>query len=213
MYSRMSFKKFSIVIFILVIVIAVVYFSKNIILRYMGDFLVVNQEIQNADCIVVLSGDYGNRIAEAVDLLKKGRAKWLVLTGPYIQDEHFFKEDLPCNPSWPDLMRSYALRHGINKSLIYSHTTQAASTQEEAESVTRFIKSKNWKSCIVVTSNYHTRRAGFIFKKYAKKAGLNFYIHAAPDPILFPEEWWNCRSCAKNVFYEYTKLIYYIFNY
>ncbi len=206
-------KSLLIFIFCLTVGIAAAYFFRTAMLRFAGNFLVVDQKIQDADCIVVLSGGYENRISKAIELLKKNKAKWLILTGPHIQDEHFFKNDLPCNPSWPDLEGAYALRHGINKTLIYNLTTQAASTQEEAESVTRFIKSKNWKSCIVVTSNYHTRRAGFIFKKYAEKAGLNFYIHAAPDPILFPEEWWNCRPCAKNVFYEYTKLIYYIVNY
>jgi uncharacterized SAM-binding protein YcdF (DUF218 family) len=206
-------KTFFAVISCLVIGIAIIYFFRIAIFRHAGNFLVLSQDVENADCIVVLSGGYGNRIAEGVKLFKDGKAEWLVVTGPPIQEEFFFKDDLPCNPSWPDLMRSYALRSGVDERRIYSLKTKAQSTQEEAELVIEFIKQSGWKSFIVVTSNYHTRRAKGIFTKYARGKGLEFYIHAAPDPVLFPEGWWKCRRCAKNVFYEYTKLIFYTLSY
>lgn len=193
----------------LICVLCFLYFSHPFILKRIGRFLVLSNEVEKADCIVVISGGYGNRISAAVRLFMEGRSDWLVVTGPPIMRDYFFDGYRPCNSSWTDLMRAYALDHGIPESQIFSIKSDAESTKDEAELITKFIESKGWKSAILVTSNYHTKRASSIFSKYAGKRGISIYTFGAKDPIYFPAEWWKYRRCVKVLFYEYSKLIFY----
>ena len=47
----------------------------------------------------------------------------------------------------------------------------------------------------IVTSNYHTRRAGNIFR--SKAHDLEFHIVAAPDRDFTPDGWWKNREGRK----------------
>ncbi len=185
------------------------YYSHPFTLTHLGKYLILNHHVRKADCIVVISGGYGNRIGAAVRLFQEGKAEWLVVTGPRVIGDHFFSGYTDCNPSWAGLMKAYALDHGIPEHRIVSICSDAESTRDEADLIAEFINNNDWKSAILVTSNYHTRRANRIFSKYASKYYISIYMHAAPDPIYFPEEWWTCRQCIKTIFYEYTKLIFY----
>lgn len=202
-----------IIVVFLICALSGLYLSYTVLLKHIGNFLIVNHDIQKSDCIVVIGGGYGNRIAAGVRLFKEGRSNWLVVTGPLIMRDYFFKGYLPCTPSWAGLMKSYALDHGIPESQIISIESNAESTKDEAEIITEFLVTKEWKSAILVTSNYHTRRAYSIFSKYAHKKNLSFYTFAAADPIFFPDKWWTCRHAVKTLFYEYTKLLFYMIEY
>ena len=204
-------KKNFLIVFGLFLICALcfLYFSHPFVLKHIGRFLVLNHDVAKVDGIVVISGGYGNRIAAAVRLFKEGKSDFLVVTGPQIMRDYFFDGYRPCNPFWADLMRAYAVDHGIPESQIFSIKSDAESTKDEAELITDFITSKGWKSAIIVTSNYHTRRAGSIFSKYAGKRGISIYPFAANDPIYFPAEWWSCRRCVKILLAEYSKLIFY----
>jgi uncharacterized SAM-binding protein YcdF (DUF218 family) len=83
------------------------------------------------------------------------------------------------------------------------------STQQEAAVVIPCIQQQGWRSIIVITSNYHTRRAGSIWRKQLHTAdpGTATSIYGVPDPEFQPKGWWRNRRSAKTWFFEVTKLV------
>jgi uncharacterized SAM-binding protein YcdF (DUF218 family) len=56
-----------------------------------------------------------------------------------------------------------------------------------------------------VTSNYHTRRAGRIFR--SKAPDLEIHMIAAPDRDFTPDGWWKTRQGQKVFLDEWIKTV------
>jgi uncharacterized SAM-binding protein YcdF (DUF218 family) len=62
----------------------------------------------------------------------------------------------------------------------------------------RLAKEKKWHSVIVVTSNYHTRRARYIFRRVFPQ-GMEIRMASARDGDFDPELWWEKRKSIKQL--------------
>jgi uncharacterized SAM-binding protein YcdF (DUF218 family) len=76
---------------------------------------------------------------------------------------------------------------------------------EEAQAVTPELRRLGAKRVILVTSDYHTRRAGKIFR--AAAPDLMFYVVAAPDVHFTAHGWWHSREGRKTFVLEWTKTV------
>jgi len=83
------------------------------------------------------------------------------------------------------------------------------STQQEARALLPCVQEHGWHSVIVVTSNYHTRRAGILWRRHIRKNDptTSLAIDGVPDPDFHAQGWWRDRRSAKTWFLEFTKLI------
>lgn len=162
-------------------------------LIYFGRNLVVSDEIKEADLIVALGGE-NIRKKEAVRLFREGYGKKILFTGFEIEKEDYY-------------------RYGIkDKDFIYP-VRFLSNTYEEAV-FTRDTAVKNgFKSVIVVTSNYHTRRTSYIFKKLLEKEGIKVMVYPAVSKNLDLEKWWKSRFLRKVVIIEWVGLLYYMIEY
>ena len=61
------------------------------------------------------------------------------------------------------------------------------------------------KRILIVTSDYHTRRALSIFRH--ELPGRSFSVAAAYDPAEFGTLWWTHRQWAKILFDEWIRLV------
>jgi uncharacterized SAM-binding protein YcdF (DUF218 family) len=57
----------------------------------------------------------------------------------------------------------------------------------------------------IVTSNFHTRRAGNIYRSRA--GDLVFHLVAAPDPNFSAGGWWKNREGRKTFLVEWEKTV------
>jgi uncharacterized SAM-binding protein YcdF (DUF218 family) len=146
---------------------------------------------RNVDGIVVLTGS-AFRIGDALDLLAAGRGQRLLISG--------------VNP---------ATRSGEISRLMPEHQRwfrccvdldhSATNTIGNAVETRRWAKARNFRSLIVVTSNFHMPRA---------MAELR---HQLPDVELVPyavvsekvrvDDWWDNPATARLLFWEYLKYI------
>ena len=107
-------------------------------------------KLESCELIVFLGGTYYERINYAFELAEKGYAK--IIFSPnvaYEQSQAHLKQKL----------------EQISTDISYFQGTGASSTYEEALATKEFIKQKQIKSFILVTSPYHSYRAQWIFKK------------------------------------------------
>jgi uncharacterized SAM-binding protein YcdF (DUF218 family) len=165
-------------------------------LRGFGGFLVHSDPPAHADMIVVLGGDFfGNRILKAGQLVREGFASQALVSGP--GGEYGLHES--------DLAIPFAVLHGYLKSYFVAFPNEARSTQAEADAVIAELRRRHVHSVDVVTSNYHTRRAGRIFRSKARD--LAIYMIAAPDRDFTSDGWWKTRDGRKVFADEWIKTV------
>ncbi|HEX2776749.1 MAG TPA: YdcF family protein [Candidatus Acidoferrales bacterium] len=186
------FSKLLFLIFVVVLV-AILYVARYPILRFAGDIWIVDETPQVSDVIVILSDDnYGaDRAARAAQLFKSGMAPRVLASGrllrPYAGIAELMERDLK------------AL--GVPANAIVPVTHRATNTREEAIADAQAIAAHGWKKVLLVTSNYHTRRANYIFER-ALPAGTELRVVSAPDSEYDPNNWWRTRNGLKRFLYE-----------
>jgi uncharacterized SAM-binding protein YcdF (DUF218 family) len=183
-------------------IIAGLYLYYPNIMMKIGNYLIVSDKLEKCDAILVLAGDNakGERVIEGAKLFKEGYGNYLILDGT----------DIGWNTSSADIMEKQALSLNVPSSAIIPVRMDESSTIGEAKASRKFLEKKNFKSLILVSSSYHTRRAKWIFSKVFSETDIKIFAHPSKDSEYNPDKWWKERTSAKHVFYEYTKLIWYM---
>jgi uncharacterized SAM-binding protein YcdF (DUF218 family) len=145
----------------------------------------VDDPLAQSDVIVVLGDDNyaGDRAFHAAELYRSGMARVVVASGRMLRS----------NAGIADLMEHDLESFGVPASSIVKFPHRAGNTREEAEALSGLIASRGWKRILLVTSNYHTRRALFIFER-VMPAGVSVRVSGARDSEFDPERWWSTRK-------------------
>jgi uncharacterized SAM-binding protein YcdF (DUF218 family) len=101
-----------------------------------------------------------------------------------------------------ELMQHDLVERGVPQTaiIVFKHTGE--NTREEAEALRSLVQDRGWKRLLVVTSNYHTRRARYIFSRVLPAAQV--FVASTPDTGFDPNNWWEHRYSVKMFFYELT---------
>jgi uncharacterized SAM-binding protein YcdF (DUF218 family) len=175
-------------------------------LAWGGDLLVAPDALPaRADVLVVLAGTIDGEQARregAVRLLRDRRADQLVLSAPQVT---YFGEWVP-DLMRRDLERSYGIEQA-RRVVLCPH--KADSTLEEAQALRPCLERRGWRTVIVVTSNYHTRRASHIWREVFREAEppVRIVVHGVSDGDFEPIGWWRNRRHVKTFALETTKLL------
>ena len=156
-----------------------------------GDWLIIRDAPEKADVIHVLGGDSVDfhRTEHGVDLYKSGVADTLVFSsnGMDLQD---------------------VLKASVRFSLPPDHRIaldSCQSTIDEAMAVKNL--NRSWKSIILVTDQYHTRRAVHTFQKVLPHTKI--YSSPAFNSTYSTEHWWKTENGFVAVYMESLKIPYY----
>ncbi len=197
------FKKKWLISVLSIIFLSSLYITHPLYLRPLGHFFVVSDPLEKSDAIIVLDGDYplDERLLHAIQLWQQGYAPVVILSAKLAQWQTF--EDYP---TWRHAMKLKI----FPADALLSAAHNADSTKGETAHLLKFVREHNFRKIIIVTSNYHTRRARGIFRKEWKGSGVDVFISAAGSSKFHPEEWWVHREDSKTFFYEFSKTIWYL---
>jgi uncharacterized SAM-binding protein YcdF (DUF218 family) len=165
----------------------------------LAGLLIRDEGPAKADALVVLAGDpYGQRLLHAAELARQGYAGKVIVSGPSYFDIH------EC-----DIAIQFAVRKGYPVEYFIALPNDALSTREEARVVLEELKRRGMRSFLLVTSDYHTARAGRIYRSTMKKlgGGPDMRLVAAPDKWFSRDGWWKSREGLKIVFMEWSKTL------
>ncbi len=146
-----------------------------------------------ADALIILSDDdfIGSRAAKAADLYHEGRAPHIVASGrmmrPYAGVGELMQRDLT--------------DRGVPTSAIEIYRHNATDTLDEAQTLRSLVVGKKWRHVVIVTSNYHTRRARYIFQKVFP-LGVQVDVASAKDPAFDISDWWEHKTGMKMFLHE-----------
>jgi uncharacterized SAM-binding protein YcdF (DUF218 family) len=98
------------------------------------------------------------------------------------------------------------IERGVPKDRIIRFPHDSDNTREEALALRSLSTEKNWHSVIVVTSNYHTRRARYIFQRVFPES-VAVRVASARDGKFDPEHWWENRKSLKEFVRELAAMV------
>ncbi len=179
------------------LIAVLLYVGHGFILEKAGRYLYFKDELKPADVLVVLAGEETERVEYGVKLFKDGWArkdKMLLAGGPLVWKY-----------TWASLMKEHAMHLGVPKGAILLED-KSRNTEEDARFTKEILNKYRYKSCILVTSPYHSRRATKIFRKIM---GDKIMVISAPsEKSWFSfDEWWKRRRDRSMVFNEYSKFV------
>jgi vancomycin permeability regulator SanA len=183
----MRFSRILIVLFLVTIFVALA--------SQAARFLVVD-EPEKSDAIVVLAGDTKVRPVRGLDLLRQGMAPRLFLDAE--------TRDVIYDQKLGELAQKYVNSLG-EANRVSICPIDGYSTIAEADDVSRCLQSLGARRVLIVTSEYHTRRALMIFRHRLPQ--YQFNAAAARNPAQFGEAWWTNREWAKVTFDEWLKML------
>lgn len=171
-----------------------------------SDLLIVSEPApDHVDAAIVLQGSIIGekvRIAGAVGLLQRGLAGRILLSIP---KESYWGQSLP-PVAHAFIERNYG--SDVAARVDFCETgADVNSTLQEAQAVSSCIQEHHWYAIAIVTSDYHTRRAGILWRRTLKdrNPGVHIWIDGVADPE-FQQPWWRHRLSAKTWFMEFLKL-------
>lgn len=177
---------------------------------YGGRFLQHEDPLSHADAIFVLAGSRADRWFEAVDLYREGDAPVILLSPGRLEvTERWLRSHGIRFPTDAELARDAMTQLGIPASAVVTPFDDIDNTAAEAEMLRRTARSHGWTRVIVVTSKYHTRRAGFAMRRALKGSGITIIMHATRYDSSDPARWWRSRPDIRWVTLEWEKLIAY----
>jgi uncharacterized SAM-binding protein YcdF (DUF218 family) len=184
---------------LLLVLAAGAFFTRGLWLPALGAALVDDEGPEKADIAVVLAGDYyGHRIEKAAELVRAGYVPTALVSGPAYYGTH------EC-----DIAIAFIVQRGYPEQWFIPFRHSALSTADEAREILPELQRRKVRRFLLITSDYHSARAGRIFRRAEKSLGsaIDMRIVAAPDEFFRAASWWRSREGQKTVFFEWSKTI------
>jgi uncharacterized SAM-binding protein YcdF (DUF218 family) len=186
--------------------------SHEYLLKKTGQFLVYQHSPQKADMIVVLNGRDTERSLAAVDLYNQGFANLIVIAHGSKQpgSEEFWKKvgrDFDRKKFFQRAVEAM----GIPPEALKMIGDGVTSTYDEAKVTKQFLIQNHYRSILLVTSKWHSRRAYLTFKTAFKDTKeLKITVYPSKYDTFDPQRWWKNQSNIEIVMAEYLKLFFYL---
>ena len=160
-----------------------------------GSFLIVDAP-RPSDVILVLAGETDRRPKRALQLLVQGYGRRVVLDVPSNAKLYEFTQIQLAQRYIQDLPQGAA---------VSVCPIDGLSTRDESKDAEKCLARDGGRSVLIVTSDFHTRRALDIFQR--EVPGHEYSIAAARDAEQFGARWWTHRQWAKTLVGEWLRLI------
>jgi uncharacterized SAM-binding protein YcdF (DUF218 family) len=159
--------------------------------------------------MVLLMGGFSDRVLQAADLYKKGKAGRLLIVeesmGPFSELEARGAEIISNTVQ----ARNSAIALGIPADSITVLPGDARSTLDEAIVVRDYLVERDdIDTILLVSSSAHMRRASMIFKAALKNNDHTVYIGCSPSAWsdFNAARWWRDKEGIQSVLTEYAKM-------
>ncbi len=151
---------------------------------------------QPSDVLLVLAGETDRRPARALQLLDQGYGRRVVIDVPAAARIYESTE--------LELATKY-IEHLPQAASVGICPITGLSTREESHDAEKCLANEDGTRILIVTSDYHTRRALSIFRH--EVSGRSFSVAAARDDRQFGTRWWTNRQWAKTFVDEWLRLV------
>jgi uncharacterized SAM-binding protein YcdF (DUF218 family) len=197
---------------LVVLALTAVWLARDRWLTLVGTVLVERDAVEKADILFLLNGEENSRPFRAVSLYRAGMAPQVV-----IARENAISRSAFCHGcrSTTEASERVLRMSGIPKSSIVELQISGGvkSTFDEAILGLRYARLRKMRKIIVVTSEFHTRRAKWIFDRVFAGTSVQIMVAATPNGRYSTTTWWLSEDGRIGCWREYLKLAYYLCRY
>jgi len=198
------------IFFILFIAYMAISYYRVPILTALGNYLIVEHPLKEANLIVCTPGSPLEQSLMAAELYKRGLAPRIFIPEETPPDGlQILKEQGGRYPETSGLFITTLKSLNVPKSAFIVGRNAVDSIQEEAEEVREMVMEKEYRSMIIVTSPSSARRAYLIFKKVFDGEKLEIMIAPSQYSDFKADNWWTRDKYLNEVVFECQKLLYY----
>jgi uncharacterized SAM-binding protein YcdF (DUF218 family) len=175
--------------------------------RFAAYPLVRSDPPMRADLIVVLATSRLERTLEAAMLVREGWSQRVLLMHPADSPRSAVLRQLGVDvPTFYAIQRRALSQMHIPDDAIFESDPNRLTTRDEARYIVDFARQRGYRRIIVVTSPYHTRRAGSLIRRAAGD-DVEVLIRANRYETIHPARWWQYPSDRTDVVFEYLKIV------
>ena len=190
---------------ILVVLAVVLIVFASIIFFGVGRWLVVEDPLDKAQAIVVLSGRIPMRAQEAARLYNAGYAPQVWLTRA--NEPAASLQEMHIAYIGEDFFNSRVLMHeGVPSNAIRVLEQPINDTADEIAVIAAELERERGTAVIIVTTKAHTRRVHTLWKKLSG-VRQRAIVRAAPSDPFAPDHWWRATGDALDVVREVLGLL------
>jgi uncharacterized SAM-binding protein YcdF (DUF218 family) len=197
---------------LMVLALMAVWLAQDRWLTLIGTALVERDSLEKAGILFLLNGEENSRPFQAVSLYRAGMARQVVIARECPISRSAFCYG--CR-STTEASERVLKMSGIPKSSIVELQISGGvkSTFDEAILGLHYARLHNIRKIIVVTSEFHTRRAKWIFDRVFAGTSVQIMVAATPNARYSTTTWWRSEDGRLGCWREYLKLAYYFCRY
>jgi hypothetical protein len=171
-----------------------------LILRHLGDWLVIDEPLRKSSAIVVLGGGVPFRAMEAASLYRAGWGGelWLSRSTPDAGDVAMAELGFEPNQE-SDTNRLILEKLGVPENAIHVLPDPVDNTLTELRAVLAFAQTRPPGPIILVSSKTHTKRLRVIWNKIAAPGRIAI-VRFTPRDTFDPARWWATTTDALTAF-------------
>jgi uncharacterized SAM-binding protein YcdF (DUF218 family) len=190
---------------VLLTLMCVAIVSAVIIFLGIGRWLIVEDPLDKAQAIVVLSGRIPMRAKEAARLYNAGYAPQIWLTRA--NEPAASLQEMHIAYIGEDFFNSRVLMHeGVPSNAIRVLEPPIDNTADEMRAVAEELSREKGGAVIFVTTKAHTRRVRTLWKELSGGRGRAI-VRAAPTDPFAPDHWWRATGDSLDVVREVLGLL------
>jgi uncharacterized SAM-binding protein YcdF (DUF218 family) len=192
---------------LVVVAAGVAYAARRPLLTGALRWLDVGQRPRASQYVMILGGGLTTRPFAAALLVKRH------LAGEVLMARQWDDADAAqwLIDSEQALARQVLIRRGVPASQIHLIGRSVVSTFDEATALAEFLREHPSARAMVVTNDYHTRRARWSLARVVDHAADRLTVISIPTDEFSAEDWWRTSVGRMLVVGEYAKLVYYQF--
>lgn len=174
-----------------------------------GRWLNVGESPRINDYCLVLSGDFESRPFGAAALYRRG----YVRQGIWLTHIESTERISPTGLHSDAAARRILVTLGVPNDRITVLEGACVSTFDEAQSLARMLATHPNATVAIVTSDYHTRRSRWVFRRVLGDRANQLQFIAVPTDYFSAENWWRVEEGFASYSKEFLKLPFYSLRY
>ena len=186
---------------IFLVVALLVALANPFTLSWIASQYVVSDSLEPTDAVIPLRGapeEERLRLEAAVELVRKRFATMLLVS---VSNRPFYGQRVN------RLIEAYLRGKRFPAQQLRFCENNADYTAEEAQLLLVCLQQLGAKKAIIVTSEYHTRRTRFLFRRIFSKSGISVFVHPVYIPQYWDTHWWRHRRWTKTFVIETLSLL------
>ncbi|MBK8339445.1 MAG: YdcF family protein [Flavobacteriales bacterium] len=206
---RSTLAKALLTLVLLVLLCGTFWWMRFPILRAAGNYLMPEDPLQPVDAIYVLGGSSLDRGKEAAQVMHGDRSPVVYFTGGNVPTA---LESIGVMRTEAEVCLQAAIQAGLAPKKGQALRV-GTSTMEESQFILVHAKRYGYKRILVISSRFHLRRIGRVFREPFEEEGINVLLHGAPSDQFQEARWWQYEEGLIMLNNEYVKLLYYAWRY